>query len=88
MPFKSKAQARFMFAKKPGIAQEFASKTKSIKALPNKVGKKKGKKGKKSSKPGDMFNKFKSKKGKLRPASVVVKDEQNSSHQFFGKKKK
>lgn len=37
MPFKSKAQARFMFAKHPKIAKEFASKTKSIKSLPNKV---------------------------------------------------
>ena len=36
-PFKSKAQAKYLFAKKPAIAKEFASKTKSIKALPNKV---------------------------------------------------
>lgn len=36
-PFKSKSQARFMFAKKPAIAKEFAAKTPSIKALPNKV---------------------------------------------------
>jgi len=41
MPFKSKAQARYMFAKKPELAKEFASKTKSIKSLPNKVKKKK-----------------------------------------------
>jgi hypothetical protein len=34
MPFQSKAQARFMFAKHPGIAKEFASHTKSIKGLP------------------------------------------------------
>jgi hypothetical protein len=40
MPFKSKAQARFLFAKKPKIAKEFAEKTKSIKKLPNKVKKK------------------------------------------------
>ena len=40
MPFKSKAQVKFMFAKKPAIAKEFAAKTKSIKALPNKVKKK------------------------------------------------
>lgn len=37
MPFRSKAQARFMFAKKPAIAKEFAAKTPRIKALPNKV---------------------------------------------------
>jgi len=37
MPFKSKAQAKYMFAKKPAIAKEFAAKTPSIKALPNKV---------------------------------------------------
>lgn len=37
MPFKSKAQAKYMFAKKPKLAKEFASKTKSIKALPKKV---------------------------------------------------
>lgn len=34
MPFTSKAQARFMFAKHPKIAKEFASHTKSIKTLP------------------------------------------------------
>lgn len=35
MPFKSKAQARFMFAKHPKIAKEFAEHTPSIKALPD-----------------------------------------------------
>mgnify|MGYP001599433273 FL=1 len=40
MPFKSKAQAKFMFAKHPKIAKEFASKTPSIKELPQKVKKK------------------------------------------------
>ncbi len=64
MPFKSKAQAKFMFAKKPELAKEFASKTKSIKALPNKVKKGKGKKSKKVSQPGDLFNKFQAKKKK------------------------
>ena len=38
MPFESRAQARFMFAKHPSIAREFAGKTPSIKALPEKVG--------------------------------------------------
>ncbi len=37
MPFKSKAQAKFMFAKKPEIAKEFAEATPSIKKLPNHV---------------------------------------------------
>jgi len=41
MPFKSKSQAKYMFAKHPKIAKEFAKKTKSIKALPNKVKSKK-----------------------------------------------
>lgn len=45
MPFKSKAQAKYMYAKHPEIAKEFASKTKSIKKLPEHV------KAKKSSKP-------------------------------------
>ena len=36
MPFKSQAQARFLFSKKPKIAREFAKKTKSIKNLPKK----------------------------------------------------
>jgi len=40
-PFRSKAQARYMFAKHPKIAKEFASKTKSIKALPEHKKKKK-----------------------------------------------
>lgn len=48
MPFKSKAQARYMFAKHPDIAKEFAEATPNIKKLPNKVKKKiKPKKGKK-----------------------------------------
>ena len=34
MPFKSRAQARWMFSKKPELAKEFASETSSIKALP------------------------------------------------------
>ena len=40
MPFKSKAQARKLFATNPKVAKEFASKTRSIKALPEKVKKK------------------------------------------------
>lgn len=36
MPFASKAQARFMFSKKPEMAKEFASKTPDMKALPEK----------------------------------------------------
>ena len=45
MPFKSKAQAKYMFAKHPQIAKEFADKTPSIKALPKKLkAKKKAKK--------------------------------------------
>lgn len=34
MPFKSKAQARYLHAVKPEIAREFAEKTLSIKSLP------------------------------------------------------
>lgn len=34
MPFKSKAQQRYMFAKHPEIAQEFAEATPNIKKLP------------------------------------------------------
>ena len=34
MPFESKAQAKYMFAKLPEVAKEFASHTKSIKELP------------------------------------------------------
>lgn len=36
MPFRSKAQMRFMFAKKPKLATEFAKATPNIKALPEK----------------------------------------------------
>ena len=36
VPFKSKAQARYMFLKHPKIAKEFAKKTKNIKKLPEK----------------------------------------------------
>ena len=34
MPFKSKRQARFMFARMPKTAKRWAKHTKSIKALP------------------------------------------------------
>lgn len=37
MPFKSKAQAKLMFAIKPALAKEFAAKTKNLKKLPEKV---------------------------------------------------
>lgn len=40
MPFQSKSQMRFMFAKHPEIAQEFADKTKSIKELPEHASRK------------------------------------------------
>lgn len=36
MPFRSKAQARWMFANKPKMAKHWAKETKSIKALPKK----------------------------------------------------
>ena len=49
MPFKSQAQAKFMFAKHPKMAKEWADVTPSIKELPEKVSPKKRKK-KKSSK--------------------------------------
>lgn len=37
MPFKSKAQQRYMYAKHPEIAKEFASKTTDFSALPEHV---------------------------------------------------
>lgn len=37
MPFKSKKQIKFLFATKPQLAKEFASKTSNIKALPEKA---------------------------------------------------
>lgn len=42
MPFKSKAQQGFLFAKKPAVAKEFASKTdtSAYKNLPEHVAKK------------------------------------------------
>lgn len=40
MPFKSEAQKKYLFAKKPKIAKEFASKTEKGKKLPKKVRKK------------------------------------------------
>ena len=40
MPFRSKAQARFLFATDPALAREFTRKTLSIKALPERVKKK------------------------------------------------
>lgn len=45
MPFKSKAQQAYLYAKKPKIAKEFASKTSKtqMKNLPKRVKQKKGK---------------------------------------------
>lgn len=37
MPFKSKAQRAYLYANKPEIAKEFASKTPKNKKLPKKV---------------------------------------------------
>ena len=37
MPFVSQKQRRYLFANKPTLAKEFASKTKNIKGLPEKV---------------------------------------------------
>lgn len=41
MPFKSQAQRKFLFANKPKIASEFASKTPKGKKLPARAKKKK-----------------------------------------------
>ena len=43
-PFKSKAQAKYMFANMPATAKRWAKKTKNIKRLPSRIKKKKGKK--------------------------------------------
>lgn len=40
MPFKSKAQQKFMFATMPKTAKRWADKTKNIKSLPKKAAKK------------------------------------------------
>lgn len=37
MPYKSKAQQKFMHAKHPELAKEFDKKTKSFKSLPEHV---------------------------------------------------
>lgn len=37
MPFKSKSQARYLFAKEPKLAKEFAAETKSFARLPEAV---------------------------------------------------
>ena len=37
MPFRSQAQRKYLFARRPEIAKEFAEKTHNIKALPEKV---------------------------------------------------
>jgi len=37
MPFKSRAQARYMFAREPKLAKEFAAETKSFAKLPEAV---------------------------------------------------
>lgn len=37
MPFRSKAQQRYLFSRNPEVAEEFAEKTPSIKKLPERV---------------------------------------------------
>ena len=37
MPFKSKAQQRYLFAKEPAVAKKFAAETKSYARLPEAV---------------------------------------------------
>lgn len=37
MPFKSQAQRKYLYAKKPKVAKEFAEKTPKGKKLPKKV---------------------------------------------------
>lgn len=49
MPFKSKAQAGYMFVHHPELAKEFAAKTKNMASLPEHV--KKRKKGERPVKP-------------------------------------
>ena len=44
MPFKSKAQRAYLYAKHPEIAKEFQAKTPKGKKLPKKVRKKKNRK--------------------------------------------
>lgn len=41
MPFRSKAQEKFMFSQKPKMAKQWAKETPDIKDLPKKVKKKK-----------------------------------------------
>ena len=41
MPFQSQAQARFLFAKHPKVAKEFAEKTPNIGELPQHIDKEK-----------------------------------------------
>ena len=36
MPFKSKAQARYLFAREPEVAKKFAKETPSMKGIPEK----------------------------------------------------
>jgi len=43
MPFRSKAQARALWAKNPKVAQEFADATPDIKKLPERIKKRKPK---------------------------------------------
>jgi hypothetical protein len=47
MPFKSKAQARYLYSTHPEIAKEFESHTNSIKKLPEHVKRKPKKRGNK-----------------------------------------
>jgi hypothetical protein len=47
MPFKSRAQQKYLFATNPEVAKEFAEHTPNIKALPEHVKPKRARRGKK-----------------------------------------
>jgi len=66
MPFKSKAQMRWMYSQKPEMAKEWASVTPSAEALPERKKNGKRKKAKKSKKASPRRRKNVSRRSKRR----------------------
>ena len=99
MPFKSKSQQKWMFANKPQMAKEWASKTPNINALPEhktmnkkkaitKYKKMSNKMGIKSSKPGDLMSAYNSNPAKMMMKMKVKKRAKKSEEKTESKAEK
>lgn len=73
MPFKSKSQSRYLFAKEPDVAKEFAEKTPDMESLPEK----------KKKKTGSIMKKMsEDKKDEMKDKRIGVKENKVESKEY------